>query len=526
MSVRASRLTGSGDIVPESEIGYSYSEDVTSIEPSEISGGNGQVTMTAIASDPVKNFRGHTKLAINNEMEIFDSNKGTIDFRVKKVSVNNRVASLTGETIEGRMNVERTAESVGGTGDNLRTAIDYYCSLVDVYPIYTTELLSYIENKPVNFIGWQGDVWEHLKMLCAAVSASNTESIPIEMVVDVNTLLFRVALQTEVDLITDASNITVEVDSFDAAQEVSINLYNTRYSENEVISEDNPSNELTGFVKEVSIKDQLQVEAGEVLIKRFQIDASLQSVNQPIPVSTISAIPYAGTSGEYVVVGIDDLPITPSQWLAEGGSLEVRLTENPNEIEIRITAPQATQLQQAGNPSAFTLAPYKIGVESSGGTDYPALYITGTGVFFERKPVKFLTGANPQYAPELEGSTIDNPFMTNKNDLSIRGVAAAQRICGPSVKLSIENPVVGSFNETVGSLVKHSNNQYRIESASYTHSSNSYEGRSYVKFSTFNSIWQNKTFDNFSGIMDTPANSPGNYITFNEFTSVPLNEDI
>lgn len=526
MGVRASKLTGSGGIVPESEIGYSYSEDVTSLEPSEISGGNGQVSLTAIASDPVANFRAHTRLTINNEMEIVDDARGSIDFRVKKVNVNNRVASLTGETIEGRMNVERTAEPVGGTGDTLKTAIDYYCGLVDVVPTYTAELLTHIENKPVNFMGWQGNVWEHLKMLCAAVSASATTSVPMEMVVDVDTLNFRIALQSEVDLVSDASNLSVEVDSFDAAQEVSVNLYETRYAENEVINEDNPSNEFTGFVKGVSITDQLQVDAGEVLVKRFQIDASLQSVNQPTPVATITSVPYTGTTGEYVVVGVDDLPIMPTQWIAEGGKLEVSLTENPNEIEVRVTAPQATQLQQAGDPSAFTLAPYKIGVESSGGTTYPALYITGTGVFFERKTVKFLTGANPEFAPEQDGSLIDNPFMTNKNDLSIRGVAAAQRICGPSVKLSVDNPKVGTFSQTVGSLVQHSNNQYRIESASYTHSSNSYEGRSYVRFSKFDSIWTGKTFSDFSAIMDTPASSPDDYITFNEFSSVPLNEDI
>ena len=526
MGVRASKLTGSGDIVPESEIGYSYSEDVTSLEPSEISGGNGQVSLTAIASDPVSNFRAHTRLAINNEMEIVDDARGSIDFRVKKVSVNNRVASLTGETIEARMNVERTAEPVGGTGDTLKTAIDYYCGLVDVVPVYSTELLGHIQNKPVNFIGWQGNVWEHLKMLCAAVSASATSSVPMEMVVDVDTLLFRVALQSEVDLISDASNVTVEVDSFDAAQEVNVNYYETRYAENEIVNEDSDVNQVTGFTKGVSITDQLQVDAGEVLVKRFQIDASLQSVNQPTPVSTISNIPYTGTTGEYVVVGIDDKPIMPTQWIAEGGKLQVSLTENPNEIELRITAPQATELQQAGDPSAFTLAPYKIGVESSGGSTYPALYITGTGVFFDRKTVKFLTGANPEYAPEQEGSLIDNPFMTNKNDLSIRGVAAAQRICGPSLKISLDNPSVGSFGQTVGSLVAHSNNKYRIEGASYSHSSNSYEGRAYVKFSSFDAIWSGKSFDDFSDIMDTPASSPDDYITFNEFTSVPLNEDI
>jgi len=137
MSIRTSKLTGSGSILQGSEVSYSYSEDVTSLQPSELSGGAGQVTLQAIAQESIISGDKHpaTKLSINNTMSVIDDNAGEVEFQVKKVIINSELVSITGSTIDATLNVDRTALPMGGPVGNpktLKDAIDYYCALVDI----------------------------------------------------------------------------------------------------------------------------------------------------------------------------------------------------------------------------------------------------------------------------------------------------------------------------------------------------------------------------------------------------------
>lgn len=527
MGIRTSKLTGSGSILEGTEIGYSYSEDATSLEPSELSGGSGQVTVQAIAQTDVFTGVAHpaTKLAINNTMSVIDDDAGTVEFRVQKVAINADLATITGSTIDARLNVDRTADPVGGPAANkatLKEAIDYYCGLVDITAYYSDDLLPYVESKYVNFIGWQGNVWEHLKMLCAGVSASDTEYIPMEMFIELDSLNFRIAKNRLISPIENASSIATEIDAFDAAQKIEFTTYKTEYKQNAVITEqENRADEILG-IQNVTINDQMQVEAGETVIKRFTINASLESVNQPVNVAAITSLPYTGTTGEYVVVGSDDLPVLPAQWLGEGGKLEVSLTENPNEIQITLIAPPLDEI--ANSSGGTTLAPYKIGVESSGSTTYPALWITGTGVFYKERIQSVRTGAPAEYAPEVNAPSVTNPFINNDFDLSRSIIAAAQRNCGPKITVTIENPADAKFGLTVGSMFYYEQNKYRVESVNFSQNGATITGIACAPISEFNTIWTGATFEDFTALALDPEASPDNYLSFNEFAVIPLAE--
>jgi hypothetical protein len=143
----------------------------------------------------------------------------------------------------------------------------------------------------------------------------------------------------------------------------------------------------------------MQVEAGGTLRKRFTVNATFVTINQPVCVEQITRTfpnPYTGTTGQFVIVGIDDLPIKPQEWNDNGGSLTVELVDEngealpPGEVELVIKAPKLTGLPKASDPNEIAFAPYKIGVESSGEAEYPALWLTGTGVFYEKKEKLFL----------------------------------------------------------------------------------------------------------------------------------------
>lgn len=527
MATTITNASGSGKIQDNSLISFSYSEDVTSLEPSNLDGGVGQVSFTGVAvkEDKVGNTHPSSKLLINNSIVLSDTELGSVQFQAQSLALNNEVVTVTGSTIHERLNVDKTAGPHGGTGATLWTAIIYYSSLVNVVPQISSGLQATLDAIPVNFIGWQGNVWEHLKMLCAAVSLSDTDNIGLEMFIDNDTLVFRQALTNQIDLTENIKDISLTIDSTDISQRISLVKYNTVYGVNRVIAEEDRG-DLTAATRNVTIDDRMQVDAGETLVKRFKVNASLESVNQPTCVSAITTLPYPleGGFGEYVVVGSDDLPILPAQWIGQGGSLTVSVTENPNEIELVIVAPPAPSLELADDPGVLTFAPYKIGVESSGTEEYPALYLTGTGVFFERETKDFITGASQDYTAKEDATEIDNPFFIRDHDISTRGVAAAQAECGPQIQLALSVDSGVQFGSTIGSMFDYESNKYRLSSIQFSDSDIAITATGCARFSDFNSIWSGKTFANFTSIALDPATYPNEALTFNEFSSIPLME--
>ena len=518
MPVTLTSNTGNGSIQPDSVFSYSYSEEVTSIDPSSSNGGTSQLNASAIATDK-------SQFLINNDAELTDSESGTVSFQVKNVSINAGAVAITGDTLMSRLNVTRTAGPVGGepgTPATLLDAITYYCSLVGIEPQFDDLLNEDLDLVPVNYIGWTGNVWEHLKMLCSAASASLVDNAPIEMYFSNNDLRFRYALTRTVDFSELKSEHSISVDAFDASKSVGVYNYNTSYGVNKVFYEESNYAENadpeTAFKS--SINDTMQVDAGKTIKKRFKIDASLSAVNQPVCVETITRVPpspYAdGGLGEYVVVGSDELPIQPSEWNALGGKLTVSITENPNEIEITITAPDSVTMPTADNPATeVTNAPYKIGAELD---TYPAFWLTGTGVFFNKKEQKFLTGSPDSYTASDEAPVVDNPFISDLHSLSNAGIAAAQTYCGPAVTVSRSVGKPGTFGATIGLTERIDDNRFRYESASYSPSSVQLSGRMYTSINEFDENWTDVTFADFDA---ATAN-----LKFSEFTVAPLTKGI
>jgi hypothetical protein len=230
--------------------------------------------------------------------------------------------------------------------------------------------------------------------------------------------------------------------------------------------------------------------------------------------------------GEYVIVGTDDLPIKPSQWNDNGGLVTIELVDEDGEalpageIELVIKAPKATGLPIAADQNEIAFAPYKIGVESSGEADYPALWLTGTGVFYDKQESVFLTGSSSEYTSNAEGPTVDNVFITNAFNLSTRGVAAAQANCGPKIKLNQSLAKGFEFGE-IGSVIKYNLNNYRVETASFSPSSVSITASACVSIADWNLIWTGKTFTNFSTTVLDPTLFPDEALKFNEFSIIP-----
>lgn len=531
MKVSLKNVTGSGSVADPSPFSYSYSEDATTLTPDALNGGTGQVSVSSIAVDGNKVGTTHpdSKLLINNTMELLHDDGGSVQFQVKQVSVNEGVVSLTGDTIASKLNVEVTAAPHYGSGYTLLSAIEYYCGLAGISVAngnlaYDGTLEADLDLIPVNFVGWRGNLWEYLKMLCAAASGSLTEDKPFEIYNNGKVLTFRYAKTTYASYAKkDLSAQSISVNSFDAAQEVKIYNYSTSWGNQQVVHDQ--GSRVTGIYAAYnsSLPDGIQVNAGETVTRRVQIDASLKTVYSPVAVDAISPLPYTSGLGQYCVAGSDGALLKSAQWTGQGGKLTVALTENPNEIEITITAPAAPSLEKSTS-TALGYAPYRVGVEIADGQEYPALYITGDGVFFDKELYTIATGASPDYTTKVSSPTIDNPFITGLNAMYSRGIAAAQVTCGPSVTLNESVGITQPFGATPGKLRAVGSNEYRITNINYSAEQTEMTAQAVVPFSKFEAKWTGKTFADFEAVALNGTTYPDDALRFNEFSVIPLME--
>jgi len=512
----ATKITnsGTGKIKDDSLISFSYAEDATPLDPTASDGGTSQVSFSAIEETSNAGLI-NTKLIIGNTMSIQDDAYGTVQFDVKKVSTNSAgIASIVGDSIQAKLNVIKTAAAFSGT---LSDAITYYCGLCGVTPTVDVALAG----RSVNFIGWTGNVWDNLRQLCSVMSYNTTDRSPIEIYFTGTAVGFRPAMATSMDITTYLSDVNQSVEIFDAARNIDIYSYNTSYKSNAIVYDlnyydPNSSNSAKAFAS--SFSDSFQVNAGETITKRFKIDATLTSVKQPDCVAKITPLPYdpsTSGNGQYVIVGTDSLPIKPAQWLGQGGSLVVSLTENPNEIQITVTAPKDVGLTKE-NGSGLGLAPYRIGVESAGsGFDYPAIFIVGAGVFYKKVKSSFLTGANANITTKTDAPEVDNIFITDNFTLSNAGLSAAQAICGPIIMVNGSSASGFSFGNTIGNLFSLNSNRFRLNSISFNQNNISWSAEEAVTFANFNSVNTGKTFSDFNTLITTN-------MTFSDLSIIPL----
>lgn len=599
--------TGSGKLLANSLISFSYTEDATPIDPLSTDGGSSQITFTAIedATSTDSVLKTNSRLIINNTVTITDDDFGSVDLQVKKVDINSGgVLSVTGDSILVKLNVDKTAEAFTGT---LAGAITYYCGLCNITP----EVDETLEDVDVNFIAWKGNVWENLKLLTSSVSASTTDRIPVEIYFTGTTVGFRAMPGTNFYIEETISDINQSIDSFNSAKTIEVYNYNTTEVTNGIIYDiaNYDENIEAGKAFLATFSDSMSVEAGEKVTKVFTVDMSLTSIQQPSCVATIDPYPYisdpattvistsyyqylpglqysvlyitvsgdpfvnneqvtlnanysgayafynnwsgnvtrisagyymfmvppASTTsnyigtvtdtasrnrpGQYVIVGNDGLPVQPEEWIGQGGSLTFKKTENPNEIEVTVQGPKYDNLPLAADGSKVTFGPYRIGVETSGdGVEYPAIFLVGSGVRYDRKKVTLATGADSLVTEKEDAKTIDNIFITDDFTVANAGLAAAQASCGPNVTMTGTSAAINfAFGETINKTFIENSARMRLSSIGFSEGNISWTAQKFTTFADFDTINTGKTFAQFN-----TKTGGTRQLLFNEFSVIPL----
>lgn len=463
---------------------FSVQESATPLSAGDSSGQSGTISFSVPRPDP-EIQPNHPILLygsswmLRREIRLEDSRKG---FTLGEVSTqrdvrNSGLIQVTCTSRMGKLNVYNVQAQpfVGTLGD----AFAQYLALAGV----TTDLLvdPAIATRPVVFPGWHGELWYYLKQIAVGVDCD------ISLVSGV--ILLRPIRQRTVTQGRDIER-SEESGGGSLAQSIVVNKYNNRPITNELVYPPG------GWSESVTT---INVNSGETVEEELELSASVSSVNQPVMQTFVSRDHSA--SSVFTVVGDDGLPIQPSQWDAQGGSLRVEINPDTTSLTVHITAPRGIYNQE-GNE----IGVYGISLSSDNSTGrYSTLRIIGSGVAFQKEEMRIPTGISDTETSTEVGATIDNPFLSTYDQVVTAGVRAVRAFNGSQRTVTGTVTAVNRRGETGEVVLRtYAEMQTLHQVRTYAQVQSLYAGKTYLQVQTeFNAgiedRFENQVFGNVAG---------------------------
>lgn len=372
-------------------ISYTVNEDATPIDPDSSAGGVGSVSFSLLEGDDSPLIAGTVTLD--------DGYRGVVQGSVRSKNGSDGVLTATADSLLGRFNVERSAAPFSGT---LQGAVQYYLNRVGITNPLVVDTT--IASRAVVCPGWTGNAWVRMKQF---LSAQQIEMALVAGRVRVRALRQLTATEDR------ATQRSWDIADDQNASAIDITYYQNTYGVNQ---EFYPVPRRTEEDSEPQI---ITVNANEVVEVELPIAGTLSTVNQPSILAWVDNRPYPGTNGVYAVLGSDELPVQPAQWIARGGSVTVSITDDPGIIRVRVRGASDT-----------SLSPYRLAMGSGSGNYYSSLRITGTGVKSIPEVLRIPTGANTPFTSQDIGILVENPFVSGYADAINLGIKTAQAYAG------------------------------------------------------------------------------------------------
>lgn len=451
---------------------FSVQEDATPIDPSSSTGGVGQITVG------MDNYTDAPRLI--GDLILTDGNRGKTSGNIRTITNTDGALTLTADSTLGMFNTERVVPPFIGT---LGDAIQYYCDLVGIDNDVAVD--ADISSRAVIYPAWTGNVWVGIKQILAK------EQIEMALVFDRISVRSLRALNINQDR---KSTDGFSIDNNNAAQSVEVYYYNNSYGAQKEVF---PLPETTDL-------PALTVNANQTVTITQQLNASMITINQPVVQDFVNNTSYAGTNGVYSVVGNDSLPITASQWTAQGGSLVVSITNDPSIIEITLKGPNNTGL-----------SPYRVAMSSGSSNYYNSLHITGTAVVWDKKLLTLKTGVPASQTSIQVGVTVDNPFISTLQDALSTGVRTSGAYAGLNYTVSGSAFNVnrkGEGRDLIQATIADFNVAY-TPGTSIASFNSSWSGQTVADFNAYwmaqvDMLWENQLFGNVTGarVLNKDAN--------------------
>lgn len=360
---------------------WSVEGTATPLIAGDMTGGAGSMSFTLPEDANSRRLQGRSCL-------LRDPDMGETTGNLRLAGGNYVNSTITGYSKIAMLNVNRTVDLYSGT---LRGAILYYLGLCGVTTNIAVE--NSLATRTVRYIGWEGNVLDHIKDLCSAQG--------MELSLIGSWFAFRVAGKRQITTASFAE-YTWDASEDQLAQNVEVAWYNTSAPTSQLVYP------VGGWTPDVPV---FQVGIGET--STYEIDLhpssdedntlgiSVSSIVQPTCVADVPRN-YAGTDSVYSVAGKDGLIIQPAQWAAGGGDLSLELLEGGSKIKVTITGSQEAEY-----------GPFQIAMSSGPSDSYSSLRIYGSGMRYRRSSLTMATGLDGDRASTETTPAVDTPFLNS-----------------------------------------------------------------------------------------------------------------
>lgn len=376
---------------------YTVTEDSTPIDPSDNSGGTGQFTVSVPEPDEAQQMYGSVATLV-------DDNQGTVTGSVIGLNSSDGLLTLTAGSRLDLLNADRYIPPFTGT---LGDWFEVMLALVGVVTEFIID--DTISGRTIVYRGMDGNVWDSVKLVCIAQAI---EIALVSNIIVVRPVRLRDAV-TRRDIAQGWSLAGAEL-----ARTVEIAWYDNAWRT------DSLAYPVGGWNEDVPV---FSVNAGETRTETVDLGGTMLTIQQPTCVDWVDR-DYADTS-VYAVVGTgegSDLPITPAQWAAGGGSLTVAIDEDGATATLTIVGSSETQY-----------APYSIAMTAGPSDRYSSLRLVGTGTFFAEHLLTRHCAVDPSAVTRELGTTIRNSAITTRAQATSLATWAVRRYSSPHATLSI-----------------------------------------------------------------------------------------
>lgn len=386
---------------------YSVVEDSTPIDPSDTSGGFGQVSVSLPETAELAGY-------MDKSIVLTDGALGETTGVVRQLSGNGLAAQLVANSRLSLLAVERTIAPFSGT---LTAYLTYLLGLCGI----TANLVidSSFDAVNVKVPGGRENVHDRIRSLG---SAYGFEISLVSNNVVVRPPRGRVAVNYR------NASIDWSLDRSELARSVVGYYYNTT------------SGTDIAYPPQGAIfdADVFQVDAGETKTYEIALDASLSSVEQPIAVNSV-ALTDISTS-VYTVSSMattEGEPMSAVLWTSTNGSVKAEIGEDTKTLIITIRGADVPEL-----------GPFRIAMPDLAGDFVSSLRIRGTGVFWKKESFTISNGESADVAPDEIGVEVDSPFMETFDQLYHRLLKTAERYSNDSQIIRVETGGINRLGET------------------------------------------------------------------------------
>lgn len=433
--------------------GYSVQEETTPLVAGNESGAIAQVSADAES-------KASEWLSAKQTLEVYDELHGEMHSVIRTTAVNDGGVALTADSRMYALLQERLADGYRGT---LGGAFDYYLSLVGI--TVGTSVHPNLAARPVIFPAWEGEVWVYLKKLCVA------QGVEIALVNNVITLREPRTKRITSNLATGFSTTT---DVTALAESVEVYNYNTEYKVKGLVYPPGQMNSESGATSVAgggSSAPLITIPYGEVITMEVEIDAFLETIQQPVCVKTVPvhdnqditssmySITYQGedAKGEQITK-----TMPPDTWARYGGY--VKVTKKPDTLNTLIIELSAGNLPRGFGPLELSIV--------RDDTTFNTLFIVGKGIFTRKEKITVDTGVGAEDAASVVGETIDNEFIGTRTlayelmyDVIGQYCGLTMTLSGSAPLLALENKEFATFGETAGARYRNDYAEFRLTSA-------------------------------------------------------------